>query len=163
VWENYKNDPAEKRKRLSARSAIRVLSGDVTAAKTDAEEARNLLDSRLREQPNDEFALVQLSWVALALGNPAEAIQAAQQAADLLPIEKDPFDGTSALVNLAEIQARGGHGEEAVEILRRLLSIPAGFDVSIVRLKLDPVWDPIRNDPGFQKLLAGSELIGPNK
>jgi serine/threonine-protein kinase len=163
VWENDKNDPAEKRKRLSARSAIRVLSGDVTAAKTDAEEARNLLDSRLREQPNDEFALVQLSWVALALGNPAEAIQAAQQAADLLPIEKDPFDGTSALVNLAEIQARGGHGEEAVEILRRLLSIPAGFDVSIVRLKLDPVWDPIRNDPGFQKLLAGSELIGPNK
>ena len=163
VWENDKNDPAEKRKRLSARSAIRVLSGEVTAAKTDAEEARNLLDNRLREQPRDEFALVQLSWVALALGNPTEAIQAAQEAANLLPIDKDPFDGTSALVNLAEVQARSGHGEEAVKILQRLLSIPAGFDVSIVRLKIDPVWDPIRNDPGFQQLLAGKEQIGPNK
>ena len=163
VWENEKNGPAEKRKRLSARSAIRVLSGDVTAAKADAEEAHNLLDNRLHEQPRDEFALVQLSWVALALGNPTEAIQAAQQEANLLPVEKDPFDGTSALVNLAEVQARCGHGEEAVKILQRLLSIPAGFDVSIVRLKIDPVWDPIRNDPGFQLLLAGKELIGPNK
>jgi TolB-like protein/predicted Zn-dependent protease len=163
VWENDKNGPAEKRKRLSARSAIRVLSGDITAAKTDAEEAHNLLDNRLREQPRDEFALVQLSWVALALGSPTEAIQAAQQEANLLPIEKDPFDGTSALVNLAEVQARCGHGEEAVKILQRLLSIPAGFDVSIVRLKIDPVWDPIRNDPGFQQLLVGKEQIGPNK
>jgi hypothetical protein len=47
--------------------------------------------------------------------------------------------------------------------LRRLLSAPAGFVVSIQRLKIDPVWDPIRNDPGFQQLLAGKELIGPNK
>ena len=117
----------------------------------------------MRAQPRDEFALVQLSWVALTLGNPTEAIQAAQQAANLLPIEKDPFDGTSALVNLAEVQARCGHGEEAIKILQRLLSIPAGFDVSIVRLKIDPVWDPIRNDPGFQQLLAGKEQIGPNK
>jgi TolB-like protein/Tfp pilus assembly protein PilF len=163
VWENDRSDPGEKRKRLSARSAIRVLSGDLPAAKADAEEAHNLLDSRLREQPNDEFALVQLSWVDLALGRVAEALKAAREAADLLPIEKDPFDGTSALVNLAEVQARGGHDEEAITILKRLLSIPAGFDVSIVRLKIDPVWDPVRHDPGFQQLLAGKEQIGPNQ
>jgi hypothetical protein len=48
-------------------------------------------------------------------------------------------------------------------MLRRLLSIPAGDSASIQRLKIDPVWDPIRNDPGFQQLLAGKELIGPNK
>ena len=161
VWESDRTDPGEKRKRLSARSAIRVLSGDLPAAKADAEEAYNLLDSRLREQPNDEFALVQLSWVDLALGRVAEAIKVAREAADLLPIEKDPFDGTSALVNLAEVQARGGHSEEAITILKRLLSIPAGFDVSIVRLKIDPVWDPIRNDPGFQQLLTMQEHIGP--
>jgi TolB-like protein/Tfp pilus assembly protein PilF len=161
VWENDRSDPGEKRKRLSARSAIRVFSGDLAAAKSDAEEAHSLLDSRLREQRSDEFALVQLSWVDLALGRVAEAIKAAREAADLLPIEKDPFDGTSALVNLAEIQARCGHGEEAITILKRLLSIPAGFDISIVRLKIDPVWDPIRNDPGFQQLLTMKEHIGP--
>ena len=42
-------------------------------------------------------------------------------------------------------------------ILRQLIRAPAGQDVSIARLKIDPVWDPIRNDPGFQKLLSEPE------
>jgi hypothetical protein len=42
-----------------------------------------------------------------------------------------------------------------------LLSIPS--QISIARLKIDPVWDPIRNRPDFQQLLSGSEQIGPNK
>jgi hypothetical protein len=42
-----------------------------------------------------------------------------------------------------------------------LLSIPSG--VSIARLRIDPVWDPIRNHSDFQKLLTGPEQIGPNK
>jgi serine/threonine-protein kinase len=50
-----------------------------------------------------------------------------------------------------------------VKNLRRLLSIPAGETISIARLKIDPVWDPIRNDPGFQQLLTGKELVGPGK
>jgi len=44
-----------------------------------------------------------------------------------------------------------------------LLSIAAGEAVSIARLKIDPVWDPIRKRPDFQQLLAGPEQIGPNK
>jgi hypothetical protein len=42
-------------------------------------------------------------------------------------------------------------------MLGQLLSIPAGENISIARLKIDPVWDPIRNDPGFQKLLSEPE------
>jgi hypothetical protein len=49
-----------------------------------------------------------------------------------------------------------------VENLRHLLSIPAGETISIARLKLDPVWDPIRNDPGFKELLTAKELVGPD-
>jgi hypothetical protein len=44
-----------------------------------------------------------------------------------------------------------------------LLSIPAGGVASIALLKIDPVWDPIRNRPDFQQLLSGPEQIGPNK
>ena len=115
----------------------------------------------MADHATDEIALVELSWVDLALGRPAEAAQMAQRAADLLTVEKDPFLGTSVLVTLAEVQARCGHSEEAIKILQRLLSIPAGFDVSIVRLKIDPVWDPIRNEPGFQQLLTMKEHVGP--
>ncbi len=60
-----------------------------------------------------------------------------------------------------KIQALAGEAQEAVETLRRLLAIPAGSSVSLQRLKIDPVWDPIRNDPEFQQLLAGKEQIGP--
>jgi len=64
---------------------------------------------------------------------------------------------------LAQIEARAGAPEEAIRRLRHLLSIPAGTVASIARLKIDPVWDPIRNRPDFQQLLSGPEQIGPNK
>ena len=53
--------------------------------------------------------------------------------------------------------ARTGQPAEAVKILRQLITAPAGQVVSIARLKIDPVWDPIRNDPDFQKLLSEPE------
>jgi hypothetical protein len=65
------------------------------------------------------------------------------------------------LSGLAEIEARTGASADAVSILRRLLSVPGGESVSIARLKIDPVWDPIRNDPGFQQLLTMKEHVGP--
>jgi len=61
------------------------------------------------------------------------------------------------LAGLAEVEARTGHAEEAVKILRQLLTAPAGQDVSIARLKIDPVWDPMRNDPDFQTLISEPE------
>ena len=64
---------------------------------------------------------------------------------------------------LAQIEARAGEAEEAVKRLRQLLSIPAGQPVSIARLKIDPVWDPLRDRPDFQQLLSGPEQIGPNR
>jgi serine/threonine-protein kinase len=67
------------------------------------------------------------------------------------------------LASLAEIQARAGEANEAVKTLQRLLSIPIGFYISIQQPKIDPVWDPIRNNPGFQQLLARKEQVGPNK
>jgi len=80
---------------------------------------------------------------------------------DLLPPEKDAVLGSGNLAALAEIQAQTGAATEAVQNLRRLLSIPAGETISIVRLKIDPVWDPIRSDPGFQELLTMKEYVGP--
>jgi hypothetical protein len=84
----------------------------------------------------------------------------AHQAAEWLPIEKDAFGGPSFAVGLAQIQARTGEAPEAVKSLRHLLSIPAGIAVSPNRLKIDPVWDPIRSDPEFQQLLASKAAIG---
>ncbi len=143
------------------RAAICVLADDGAGARLAGEEARGLLEAKLRERADDVGAMSQLRWVYLALGRKADALRVAHQRAASLPIEKDAYWGPSFEVGLAEIQARTGEPQEAIKTLGRLLSIPAGASVSLQHLKIDPVWDPIRNDPGFQQLLAGKEHVGP--
>ena len=142
--------------------AVRVLAGQTEAAKSAGEEALPLLEARLRERPDDISAMTELSWVYLALGRNTDALRLSRQAADAVPIEKDAVTGATLQNGLAQIEARAGAPEEAIKRLRRLLSIPAGQVASIARLKIDPVWDPIRNRPDFQQLLSGPEQIGPN-
>ncbi len=148
---------------LFPRVVLPLLAGQAEAAKSTGEEALPLLEAGLRERPNDTLAMRQLSWVYLALGRDADALRLSREAADLISIEKDAFAGPIFQNGLAQIEARAGSPEEAIKRLRRLLSIPAGAVASIARLKIDPVWDPIRNRPDFQQLLSGSEQIGPNK
>ena len=163
VWDNAGTSPVDQRRSLSARAAIHFLAGDLVAAQTDAEKAKSLLDDRLRERPDDILALTQLSWIHIALKRNEDALKNARRAAQLFPPEKDSIVGTFTLTGLAEVEARIGETADAVSILRELLSIPAGQTVSSSRLKIDPVWDPIRNDPRFQKLLTGNELVGPGE
>jgi TolB-like protein len=146
-------------RRLSARVAIRVLAGQT--ANAEAEEARVPLEKGLNERPDDLFGRSQLAWVYLALDRKADALRLSREVADLLPIEMDAVLGATGQLGLAEMEAWTGEGEAAIKRLRHLLSIPSG--ISIARLKIDPVWDPIRDRPDFQQLLSGPEQIGPNK
>jgi len=161
VWEAPGNTAVDERRRLSARVAIRVLGGDLIGAQAEAEKARQLLEERLRQRPNDISSMTQLSWVYLALKRNGDATKLARQAANLLPPEKDVVVGNILLAGLGEMEARTGATADAIALLRRLLSVPAGGSVSVARLKIDPVWDPIRSDPGFQELLTMKEYVGP--
>jgi TolB-like protein/cytochrome c-type biogenesis protein CcmH/NrfG len=151
------NIPEARLRQLEARVGIQVLAGQGGVANLECEQTRALLEARLAERPEDRISLTALAWVYVCLGRNADALRVARQAADLLPIEKDALAGPYFLAGLAQIQAHTGQPKEAVKVLRRLLTIPAGDVVSIARLKIDPVWDPIRNDPGFQKLLSEPE------
>jgi TolB-like protein/Flp pilus assembly protein TadD len=155
-------DPGHLQK-LTVRAVLRTLAGQIEEAKSAGEEALPLLEARLRERPDDTFAMTELSWVYLALGRNGDAVRLARQAADSMPFEKDALSGAYFQNGLAQIEARAGAPEEAVKRLRHLLSIPAGQSVSIALLKVDPIWDSIRNRPDFQELLVGAEQIGPNK
>jgi TolB-like protein/Tfp pilus assembly protein PilF/tRNA A-37 threonylcarbamoyl transferase component Bud32 len=157
------NDDRAHLQKLVGRVALRVLAGEREAAKSVGEEALPLLETRLKEQPDNTLAMTGLSWVYLALGRNADALRLSRQAADSLSIEKDAMAGPFFQIGVAQIEARAGAPEEAIKRLRRLLSTPAGQVVSVARLKIDPVWDPIRSRPDFQQLLSGSEQIGPNK
>jgi len=151
------NIPEGRLRQLEARVGIQVLAGQTAVAKPECEQARALLEARLAERPEDRNSLTALAWVYVCLGRNDDALRVARQAADSLPIEKDALTGASFLAALAEVEARTGRAEDAVKILRQLIRAPAGGSVSIARLKIDPVWDPIRNDPDFQKLISEPE------
>jgi TolB-like protein/Tfp pilus assembly protein PilF len=157
------NDDRARLQQLAGRVAIRLLAGEPEAAKSMGEQALPLLEARFRERPDDTFVMAELAWVYLALGRDADALRLSRQAADTISLEKDALAGANFQMGLAQIEARAGAPEEAIKRLRHLLSIPAGGAVSIVGLKIDPVWDPIRNRPDFQQLLSGPEQIGPNE
>jgi TolB-like protein/Tfp pilus assembly protein PilF len=157
VWD----DSADKRRQLAAKVAIWVIAGDLTGARSDAQTALPLLEQRLQERPDETATMTELAWVYLALQRNEDAIRIAHRAVDVLPPSKDVLAGGGLLVGLAEVSAHCGMAADAINILHQQLSAPTGGPVSIPLVKIDPMWDPIRNDPAFQQLLTVKEHVGP--
>jgi serine/threonine-protein kinase len=91
------------------------------------------------------------------LGEAASAIAEGQKGMAIDPASKDPWEGPYREERMANIYAVLGDADDAIPILKRLLQIPYGFAITPALLRLDPIWDPIRSDPRFQKILAGPE------
>ena len=72
----------------------------------------------------------------------------------LNPTSKNALEGPAQEENMAAIYALLGDADHAIPILQRLRQIPYGFAITPGMLRLDPVWDQIRNDPRFQELAA---------
>jgi TolB-like protein/cytochrome c-type biogenesis protein CcmH/NrfG len=141
----------------SSRIAIRIIAGQRQMAQPECTDIAPQLQAELVRQPGSLRRNQQLAWVELCLGHDAAAIQAARQSVELLPVEKDTFWGPYQLVGLTQIDAQAHAPDEALQLIARLLAMPAGTVMSVQRLKLDPVWDPLRKDPRFQKLIADNE------
>ncbi len=135
------------------RGAAWALQNNTDQAQQAYQEARRLLEEASHQQPDNPNLWSSLGLVNAGLGRKAEAISAGSRATQLLPVSKDALYGPSHLASLAATYAQLGEADSAVKLLRRLLSMPAGWVVSLPLLRLDPTWDPIRKDPRFQALL----------
>ena len=136
-----------------ARVAINVIAGRRASIQPECAALDTLLKTKLRGQPDSLYLLQQASWVQVCLGRNADAIATARHATEVFPLAKDKYFGVYQLEGLAEIEAHAGAPDEAIKLLGQLLAMPAGQSVSVERLKRDPLWDPLRNDPRFQALL----------
>lgn len=113
--------------------------------------ARAFLESAIGENPNDHNLHMALGLAHAALGNRREAIEFGHRGLELLPIERDAMSGPELLYGMARIHALLGDYDEAVGYLEKLLSVPSTATPNL--LKLDPVFDDMRDHPGFQRIL----------
>jgi len=129
---------------------VYLFQGDKMKAQAGFEHARIVAEQLVREAPGDPGRHMQFGAVLAGLGQKEDAINEGKKAVELLPESEDAIDGPKAAAALAEIYAWVGEHDEAFRLLDHLLTVPNGLTVPT--LKLDPVWDPLRGDPRFQKL-----------
>jgi serine/threonine protein kinase/Flp pilus assembly protein TadD len=137
------------------------LAGDHAAAQQNWQQVRSELEPYFKEQPDNNAIIEDLALANMFLGNKAEAFDLAERAMAATPIEKDAMTGPRQLEILARVAAQTREPDRAIAALQKLLSIPyagpvvEGAPLTPAFLRLDPMFDPLRGDPRFQKL-AGS-------
>src|SRR5437762_603746 len=125
--------------------------GDSAAATAAFSAARAILEQRLAVKPEHARTLAVLAQVDAALGHKELAIQEAKHAVDLMPVSKDIYDGALVLEGLAQVYTWTNEPDRAIELLQKLVTMP-GYTY-YARLKLYPMWNPLRGDPRFEKIV----------
>jgi len=145
------------------------LSGDHAAAQESWRQARSEQESFLKEQPENFGLIGILALTNMGLGDKAAALALSERAMAVVPIEKDALVGPAPIEIFARVAAQGGEHDRAIGALQKLLSIPyAGplpenVPLTPALLRLDPMFDPLRSNPRFQKLVASPAPKGRNK
>ena len=130
------------------------LAGRATQRKTQAAfaAARREVEKTLEKQPDFPAALSLLGMIDAGLGRKDAALREGRRACELLPISKDSIDGTNLAVNLAQIYAWTDEKDLAIEQIAAVERVPSSLHYGF--LKLHPIWDSLRNDPHFEKIVA---------
>jgi tetratricopeptide (TPR) repeat protein len=124
---------------------------DRRAERAHGDSARVIIQARTRRAPEDAKVLAALSLAYSHAGRHPEAVRTGERAAELLPVRRDAVSGPFILSYLARVYLSAGRRDDAVRVLTQLLGMPSW--ISRLALRADPLWDPLRSHPGFQRLV----------
>jgi tetratricopeptide (TPR) repeat protein len=116
--------------------------------------SRIFLEGEIQKHPDDARIHSSLGIAYAGLRRKKDAVREGKRAVNILRITKEAVNGPSRVLDLARIYTMVGEQDAAIDLLEKLLSIPAQLSVPL--LKIDPIWNPLRNNPRFQKLIGGN-------
>ena len=134
------------------------VAGNTAQEKASAEQARNTLEPIRKEQPDNAFVAAALAVAYAMLDEKKLALKEAERAITLVPSSKDRLSGPAFEENQALVEMIIGENSRAISTLTQLLQTPYGgwlyspAPITPALLRVDPLWDPLRADPVFQKL-----------
>src|SRR5262249_10507603 len=124
--------------------------GDTARARRDYEAALPSLEAAVQKSPSQAEQRTMLALAYAGLDRKQEALREARRAVEILPASKDAISGCYVEVDRAQVEARVGETDAAIEHIRHLLSIPCLLSPGLLRI--DPAWAPLRSDPRFRQL-----------
>jgi serine/threonine protein kinase/TolB-like protein/Flp pilus assembly protein TadD len=137
-------------------AAVAHAEGKVNDERQANAEAKRLALLALGPRPDDPGLLGQLAIAESSLGQKEEALRHAHHAAEMLPPSVDAVGGAVCEMNVVAVLVMTGDRDAIFDKLSNLVKLP--FSLTHGDLKLNPVWDDLRDDPRFDRILTESAL-----